>query len=669
ELEKQITYWREKLTGPIPTLEIPTDHSRPAVQSFRGARHLFKIPSSVAEKVKALGHQENVTLYMVLLTAFKLLLYRYTGQTDLAIGSPSANRSHAQIEGLIGFFVNTLVLRSDLSNNPTARDLLRQVRRIALEAYQAQEVPFEKVVEIVQPERNLSYNPLFQIMFALETVEPAMVLSDLSTQLIEVDNSTSKFDLTLFIRESEQGLAGVIEYNTDLFEVGTITRLAGHFNTILESLGTGNLDQTINQIPLLTTTEQHQLFVEWNETQTSYPTNTQCIHNLFEAQAKRTPNAIALTFEEHSLTYQDLDERSNQLAHYLRALDVGVGSVVGLSIEYSVELIVALLGILKSGGAYTPLDPRYPPGRLERMVADANASILLTQARFLAQFSGSALQSVRIIALDESWAEISQESAASLTTGLATPDDLIYCLFTSGSTGKPKEAGVYHKSFTNLINWFIDDLSLTSKDSTLLISSPSFDLTQKNIYTPLVCGGTLHLIDMPMFDPYQIGQTIDLHDVTWVNCTPSTFYALLETVVDNSPSLASLRYVVLGGEPIIMARLYDWLASPHIQAKIVNTYGPTECTDICAAFIVETPEQFINKPVPLGRPVSNVQLYVLDQYLRPLPVGVVGELCIAGNGVGQGYLNDIKLTAEKFAPNPFVAMSNKQENRGSDQLT
>ena len=382
-LERQLAYWRTQLAD-LTTLELPTDHPRPPVQSHRGACHPLALSAGLTAALKQLSQRERVTLYMTLLAAFQVLLARYSGQDDIAIGSPIAGRSQRELEGLIGFFVNTLVLRSDLSGNPRFRDLLARVRETALDAYAHQELPFEKLVEELSPERDMSRNPLIQVMFALQNVPHAeLTLPGLETTRLDLDTTTAKFDLTLSLTEQPEGLSGVIEYATDLFDATTIARLAGHFTTLLEGI-VADPETPIAELPLLTAAEREQLLVQWNDTAVDYPRD-RCIHQLFEQQAARTPDATAVVFEDTRLSYAELNARANQLAHHLITLGVGPDVLVGLCLERSLDLVVGLLGILKAGGAYVPLDPGYPATRLAFMLEDTQAPVLLTQHKLLGQ--------------------------------------------------------------------------------------------------------------------------------------------------------------------------------------------------------------------------------------------------------------------------------------------
>ena len=450
-LESQLSYWKEQLKE-LPILNLPTDHPRPVKQSFRGARQPLSLPESLTKAVNELSGREGVTQFMTLLAAFQVLLYRYSGQEDIVIGLPIANRNRTEIEGLIGFFVNTLVLRADLSEKPTFKELLQRVRDVCLEAYAHQDLPFEKLVEELRPERDLSRNPLFQVMFVLQnTPRPLPQPAGLSIERVDVLPATSPFDLSLYLRERDGKLIGFFEYNTDLFEPSTIERMIGHFETLLEGI-VADPEQPISTLPLLTEAERHQLLVEWNDTKADYPKDV-CIHELFEAQVDRTPDAIAVQFEGKQLTYRELNSRANQLAHYLRRLGIGPEKLVGICIERSIEMVIGLLGILKAGGAYVPLDPSYPRERLAFMLDDSQVSVLLTSERIIAGFKINDSDSrssildpqMKVVCLDTNWETIVRESAQNIRSEVK-PDNLAYVIYTSGSTGKPKGVAIEHRN-------------------------------------------------------------------------------------------------------------------------------------------------------------------------------------------------------------------------------
>ncbi|MBG1265874.1 non-ribosomal peptide synthase/polyketide synthase, partial [Nostoc sp. WHI] len=646
-LQSQLSYWQQHLKDAPALLSLPTDRPRPSVQTFSGAHQEFALSVELTGSLVKLSQEQGVTLFMTLLAVYDTLLYRYTGQSDILVGTPIANRDRSEIEGLIGFFVNTLVMRTNLVDNPSFSELLGRVREVALSAYAHQNLPFEMLVEALQPERDLSYTPLFQVMFALQNAPMSQVeLTGLSVSLLPIKSATAKFDLTLAMENTANGLVGVWEYNTDLFDASTIERMTGHFVTLLEGIIT-NPKERISQLPMLTEVEQRQLLIEWNNTQADYPWD-KCIHQLFEEQVARTPDAVAVVFENQQLTYHQLNSRANQLAHYLKSLGVKADVLVGICVERSLEMVVGLFGILKAGGAYVPLDPAYPEERLSYMLADSGVEVLLTQQQVV---EGLPKHEAVVVCLDTDWHNITKHCDKNLTTDTIS-NNLAYTIYTSGSTGKPKGAGVYHRGFVNLVNWLITDFQFTSKDSTVLISSLSFDLTQKNIFAPLLIGGILHLLP-DGFDPDYILDVVSKQRVTWVNCTPSTFYSILTSSNESFAKTQSLRYVFLGGEPISIPSLLSWQNSPYCSAKIVNSYGPTECADVCSAYIVKQSNEFLNKPIPIGKPLPNVKLHILDQNFQLVPVGVIGELCIAGVGVGMGYINDLQRTNEKFIPYPF----------------
>jgi aspartate racemase len=432
-LESHLSYWKQQLGGSLPVLQLPTDRPRPAVQTYRGARQSLVLPKPLTEALKALSHQEGVTLFMTLLAVFQTLLYRYTEQEDIIVGSFIANRNRAEISGLIGFFVNTLVMRTYLGGNPSFQELLGRVRKIALGAYAHQDLPFEKLVEELQPERDLSRQPLFQVAFALQnTPMPALELPGLTLNSLEILHSgTAQFDLTLELQETSEGLSGHFEYNTDLFDACTLRRMANHFQTLLEGV-VANPQQRLWDLPLLTEAERQTLLVEWNETQTDYPKDL-CIHQLFETQVERTPDAVAVVFEDQQLTYQELNARANRIAHHLQSLGVGPEVLVGICMERSLEMVVGLLGILKAGGAYVPLDPAYPQERLALMLSDTQAPVLLTQQRLVAQLPQ---QVTKVVCLDADWETIAQSRQENPVSGVRA-DNLAYVIYTSGSTGRP----------------------------------------------------------------------------------------------------------------------------------------------------------------------------------------------------------------------------------------
>jgi amino acid adenylation domain-containing protein len=643
-LEQQLNYWREKLSDAHELSELPTDYPRPAVMSYRGVHLRSTIPVELTERLKRLSREQGVTLYMTMLTVFNVLLYRYSGQEDILVGSPIANRTHRQTEDIIGFFVNTLVLRTRIQPGHSITELLKQVRQTALEAYAHQDIPFEYLVEQLNPTRSLSHSPLFQVMFVLQNAPMGeLEFTDLKVSLLEQESIIAKFDLTLNVAEQDGTLICDWEYCTDLFRSETIERMTEHFQILLEGI-INNPMQFVSQLPLLTETETQQL-QEWNQTETDYP-DDKTIVDLFHEQVEKTPDNIAVVIEDRQLTYRELNRKANQLAHYLLSLNSETdNSLVGICVERSLEMVIGILGILKAGSAYVPLDPEYPKHRLQFMLEDSQVVVLLTQNNLRDKLPAHQAHQVY---LDSNWETIAMYGSdnPSRQSGF---ERFVYVIYTSGSTGQPKGTGVYHQGFTNLVNWFVNEYQLLVDDNVFIISSFSFDLTQKNIFAPLINGSKLHLLDSVHYDPDKITKNVAEQTITWLNCTPSAFYPLLEPNDENTfLKLSSLRYLFLGGEPIVLPMLQSWLNATVTQTKIVNSYGPTECTDVTTAYLLEQPDAVLDQMIPIGKPIFNIKHFILGQNFEVLPVGVAGELCIAGAGLARGYLNRPDLTAEKF---------------------
>ncbi|MGL5836343.1 MAG: amino acid adenylation domain-containing protein, partial [Waterburya sp.] len=646
-LEQQLSYWQQQLAGAKPLLELPTDRPRPAVQTYRGASQSFILSQSLRDGLKHLGRQEGVTLYMTLLAAFQSLLYRYSRQDDIVVGSPIAGRNRVEIEGLIGCFVNTLILRTDLSGNPSFQELLGRVRLITLDAYAHQDLPFEKLVEELNPERSLSYSPLFQIMFVLQNASKrSEQLPGLKESPVELPAETAKFDLLLSVTERDGILAGSWNYNTDLFDVATIERMTAHFQTLLEGI-VGNPQQPIDQLPLLTTDEQHQLLVNWNDTATEYP--QKCIHQLFESQVERTPDAVAVVFEGQQLTYRELNQRGNQLAHYLQKLGVMPDVLVGICLERSLEMVVALLGILKAGGAYLPLDPVYPQERISFMLQDTQAPVLLTSKNLVARLPE---YNAEVVCLDEYWEVIAQESQENLITGVSLAN-LGYIIYTSGSTGKPKGVTMTQLALGNLIQWQLQNTKVSAQSTTLQFSPISFDVSFQEIFATWSSGGTLVLIaeelrtDARALVNFLKKQAIERLFLPFV-----ALQQLAEVVESTKLVPENLREIITAGEQLQITPAISYLFSKLNNASLSNHYGPSE-SHVVTAFNLNGSVKTWSPLPPIGRPIANTQIYILDSHLQPVPIGVFGELYIGGFGLAKGYLNRPELTAEKFIPNPF----------------
>ncbi|WP_322745353.1 non-ribosomal peptide synthetase [Nostoc sp. LEGE 12447] len=648
-----LTYWKQQLKDAPPILNLPTDHPRPAQQSFQGARATIIIPQAIADALQSFSQQEGVTLFMVLLAAFKTLLYRYTGQTDLLVGTPVANRTHSEIENLLGCFVNTLVLRTDVSGEPSFRELVKRVRDTALAAYTHQDFPFEQLVKELQPERTLSHTPLFQVMFVFQDAPIlALQLPNLTLAPLMIDNGTAKFDLTLYVEDTKQGLIGFLEYNSELFHADTINRMVGHFQTLLESI-VANCDRSISKLPLLTPTEQHQLLVEFNQNslEISHSQLEKCLHHLIEAQVEKTPDAIAVIFADKKLTYRELNNRANQLAHYLQLLGVQAEKRVCICLERSLEMVVGLLGILKAGGVYVPIDPNYPLERLAFLLEDSQAPLLLTQQEILTKlptYQGQA------ICLDTDWENIAQYSKDNLNTKI-TPDNLAYIIYTSGSTGKPKGAMNTHCGICNRLLWMQQAYQLTAIDAVLQKTPFSFDVSVWEFFWTLITGARL-VIAKPEGhkDSAYLVDLIAEENITTLHFVPAMLQVFLEA--PGIEKLKSIKRVICSGEALsftVQKRFFDVL-----DAELYNLYGPTEAAiDVTFWKCQQESDKSI---VPIGRPIANTQIYLLDSHLQPVPIGIYGELHIGGVGVARGYLNRPDLTDKKFIPNPF---SNQPESR------
>ncbi|MCW6050897.1 amino acid adenylation domain-containing protein [Lyngbya sp. CCAP 1446/10] len=658
-LEKQIVYWKQQLGNTPPVLQLPADYPRPAVQTFRGARKTFSLTAELTKALKALSQNEDATFFMTLLAAFKILLYRYTGIEDVAIGSPIANRNMSEIEQLIGCFVNTLVLRTDLSGNPTFRELLSRVRQVCVGAYAHCDVPFEKLVETLQPQRSLSYTPLFQVMFTLlNTPTSVLELSGLTVSSLESNNGTAKFDLSLYIEERGEESIATIEYNTDLFEAATIARMSEHFQHLLAGI-VANPDRRVNELPLLTSSEKQQL-LDWNCTQTDYPKDA-CIHQLFEAQVEKTPDAVAIVFEDRQLTYQELNQQADRLADYLRELGVRSEVLVGICVERSIEMVVGLLGILKAGGAYVPLDPAYPQERLNFILSDAQVSVLLTRKTLIKELPTlSANVTPVVVYFDREWDTISNPKSKIQNPKLS--DSLAYVLYTSGSTGTPKGVLGRHRSAVNRLNW--NPYPFEQGEICCQKTSLNFIDSVWEIFAPLLHGlRTVIIADEIVKDPYQLVKTLSQQQVTRLVLVPSLLRVLLETFPDLQSRLPKLKYWVSSGETLSV-ELCQRFQERMPQSVLINLYGSSEVSADVTWY--DTSKNQSLSSIAIGRPISNMQVYVLDAHLQPVPIGVPGELCIGGDGLARGYLNRPELTAEKFIPNPFISENGAYLYRSGD---
>jgi tyrocidine synthetase III len=641
-------------------LNLPTDNVRPPVQTFEGNMIRVDAGKQRTREIYALCVRLDATLYMAMMGVFKILLSRLSGQENIAVGSPIAGREHVDSDNIIGLFLHTICLRSRINGEKQYSRYLKEVKELAVQAYENQDSQYDELVKKASMARNSGRNPLFDVMLVVQNMDmPDIRLPGLTVTREVGEYSTSKFDLTLYVEERDT-LIFKWEYSIALFKEKTIRRFIRYFQNILEQV-LENPDCSIGQLEIVTGEEKHRMLVEFNRTETPYPSD-KTIYSLLEEQAQKTPDRIALigvNSDEHAnrekqnktLTYRQLHEKSNRIARYLRSKGAGRGTIIGLMVERSVDMVVTILAIQKSGGTYIPIDPAYPDNRIQWILEGSGAAMLLTGSEKKIDLpEGRQLRQQTMTEINAQLQDFSPDNPGHLSDS----NDLIYIIFTSGSTGKPKGAGVYHRSFMNLMHWYVTEYRLGQDDRTLLLTSPSFDLTQKNFYAPLMTGGILVIPGIDYFEPRFLLRQIHEHRITNINCTPSMFYKMVEQEqASEEKKLSSLRYVFLGGEPITMTALIDWLESEHSRAEIVNTYGPTECTDICGAFRIREPRRYLEEVIPVGAPINNVQLYVVDKNRQIVPVGVPGELLIGGAGVGIGYVNDREQTQQKFIFHSF----------------
>ena len=637
-LDKELAWWKKRLSGGLPLLELPTDRPRPAVQTWRGAVESLALPPALRAPLQELSQRQDATLFMTLLAAFQTLLHRYSGQEEILVGSPVAGRRLIETENVIGRVINTLVMRGDLSGNPTFRELLDRVRDMAVDAYAHEEVPFERLVEELQPEHSLSHSPLFQAMFALERAPLESVQwPELKLTTVALESGTAKFDLTLYVAESAGGLTARMEFNTDLFDRATIQRMLTHFKVLLGEI-VADPGRRLSRLPLLTETERRQLFVDWNRIQTDYP-REKTAHELFEAQVARSPDAVAVALDDRHLTYRELDQAANRLAHYLRKLGVQPDTLVGIFLDRSMEMAVGLLGILKAGGAYLPLDPTYPGERLEFMLGDSRAPLVLTQRSLCdALPQGNA----RFVCLDTEGKRIAKQSEEKPDVPVR-PENLAYVIYTSGSTGRPTGVQVPHRALVNVLSSMRREPGLSGEDALLAVTTLSFDVAALEFFLPLIVGARVVLATRAeSVDGAQLAGKIARSGVTVLQATPATARLLLDSGWRGNKALR----IFYGGEALSRK-----LANKLLErcAELWNLYGPTETTIWSAAARIEPG----NAPIVIGRPIANTEAYVLDRRLEPVPVGVPGELFIGGDGLARGYLNRPELTAGKFVRHPF----------------
>jgi len=656
--ERLWNFWKNELAGELPTLNLPTDHPRPPVQTYRGASYRCKLSAELTQQIRKLAQSESVTPFMLLLAAFQVLLYRYTGQQDILIGSPTTGRGEARFAGVVGYFVNPVVLRANLAGNPAFRSFLQRVFKTALNAFAHQDFPFPLLVERLQPRRDPSYAPLFQVSFVYQKPQRSAAGTDwlgwseaagarsnwggLEIEYFDMPQQEGQFDLELELLEAESSFRCLFKYNTDLFEAATIARLARHFESLLSGIVAAP-HQPIDRLPLLDAAERDQILRDWNATAVDYPQGA-WVHQLFERQAEAVPAAPALAFAGQSLRYAELNERANRLAHYLRSAGAGPDCVVGVCLERSVDMVVALHAVLKAGAAYLPLDPDYPPERLDYMAADAGVKLLLTHAALAARWRAAG---ARTVALDTEWPRIAEQPAHNPEVGL-TVDNLAYVIYTSGSTGKPKGVAVPHRGLLNRLQWMQAQYRLDASDRVLQKTPFSFDVSVWEFFWPFMAGAAL--VVAPPGDHRDSRRLVELirdQRITTLHFVPSMLRAFLGDA--GAASCLSLKRVICSGEALPHDLQQRFFAT--LGAELHNLYGPTEASIDVSHWTCRRDSK--DAVVPIGFPIANTALYVLDANLSPLPIGVAGELHIGGVGLARGYLNKPELTAEKFIRDPF----------------
>jgi amino acid adenylation domain-containing protein len=636
-VQGQLAFWKNHLEG-LRTLRLPTDRPVPLERHWHGARTMAPLEASLCDSIAAFSRAHGVTQFMTFVAAFQVLLHRYSGQNDIAIGTPIAGRNRTEVEGLVGFFVNTLILRTDLSGNPTFVRLLGRVRDVALDAYNNQDIPFEKLVEELNPQRSLSQTPLFNILFAYQNMAtPMPQLPGLTHSAYEIFNGSAKCDFYLSVVNREQGPLLRAVYDTDLFDESKVRRILGHYQTLLRALTTDPACR-IDEVPILSDAEKQQLLVDWNRTDAAYPADSS-ISRLFERQVEKNPDAVALIGADQTISYSELNRQANRLAHHLQHQGMPANGRVGICMERSVEAIVAMLAILKAGCAYLPLDPSYPSERLRFMVDDTQTQLVLTQENTMAR---AAAMSTRTLCVDSAAGEIDKCSAANLAA-VGAIDDTAYIIYTSGSSGQPKAVEVAHRGVVRLL-FGVDYVTLDAQQTLMNFAPLSFDASTFEIWAALLHGAKCVIAPPTLLGVHELGALLERHRVSIVWLTASLF----NLAIDHAPQLLSgVRQLLIGGEALSLSHVKRALAALP-QTQIINGYGPTENTTFTCCYPI--PRQLDDRlvSVPIGRPIGNTQVYLLDQSLNPVPAGVAGELCIAGDGLAKGYVNRPELTAEKF---------------------
>ena len=643
-LQRALAYWRERLAGPLPVLALPTDRPRPAIQTTRGESRGLALDRRTVEGLETLARESGVSLFVVMLASFKTLLHRYTGQDDILLGSPAADRDGAGIDGAIGPYANTVVYRTQVGGDPTFRELLERVGATVTGAVANGDVPFEKVVEAVHPARDPSYGPMFQAMFTMRrALVNALRLPGITAGALPVGTSTARCDLMLEIVQDVPGVDGgmqaVLEFNTDLFDVATADRMLGHFRTLVESAA-ANPDARLSEMPLLGAAERREVLVDWNATRRVFG-GAETVSAMFESVADERPDDVAVEMDGTVLTYAELDRRANQLANYLRSLGVGPEVLVGICVDRTPDMVVALLGTLKAGGAYLPLDPALPGERLRFMLDDAEVSVVLTRDALRDELPE---HSARVVCLDTDWESAVGPSSDNRPAVAVSGETQAYTIYTSGSTGRPKGVQVVHSAIVNLLHSMRETPGARAGDRLVAVSTLSFDIAGVDVYLPLVTGGRVVIADRETAsDGAALSALLRRAGATMLQATPATFRLLLDAGWEGMPELR----VFVTGEAAPRQLVDDLIPR---AAEVWNLYGPTETT------VYSTMQRLApgDGPVLIGRPIANTEVYVLDRHCRPVPAGVPGELYIGGAGLARGYLKRPELTAERFVPHPFA---------------
>jgi amino acid adenylation domain-containing protein len=650
-LDKELEYWKQQLHGAPYAVSLPSDHPRPSKFSHKGKSHMFHLSEELAKKLGIISLREGVTLFMTLLTSFKILLHQYTQQEDITVGTPIAGRNRFEIEQLIGFFVNIMILRTDFSGDPTFSGLLKKVAQTAIDAYSHQNVPFEKLVEELCPDRDMSYTPFSQVMFIFQNSPmPILKVKNIAIKPLRLDNGTSKADLTLELIEKEAGIDGILEYNTDLFEDSSIIRMKEHFVLLLENIA-AQPDARLSGLPLLSTAENHRIFKEWNNTKVDYDYSL-CLHQMFRRQVKKTPDATALVYAGKKISFCELEQHANRLSNYLVKCGIEAGELVGLSMERSFESYIAILGILKAGGVYVPLDSSYPKERIRYMLKDSGVRIVITKVCYKDSLP---VDKQKLIFIDSDWNKIKEESTE-LPCIETKPESIAYMIYTSGSTGNPKGVLASHYSAINRFEWMWAKFPFGTEEVCCHKTSLNFVDSIWEVFGPLLKGTPVVVIsDDIMKDPAKLMEELHKYKVTRITLVPSVLDVMLDSCENAGDRLKYLKLCVVSGEELSAGLAQRFRkAVPH--AKLINLYGSSEVAADVTCYDTGKLSEAACK-VPIGKPISNTSIYILDKDMRQVQEGVFGELYIGGSGVAYGYLNRPDLTAEKFVPDPFSSAS------------